>query len=404
MMKTDTIGYVGSFGGESVIVGVTEVADRLLQSHFDPARYHRLCEEARDAGMGIGRTPSEHPAVRLPDSCYWAYGAVVATCDASSAAMGGEGDLLCAVQIVCPMDDPCYGAVVPVVMDGSMTTIVSMGGPWFTAACESIEGWTDHARYFECGPFAQEDAPWDGIPDASALASLEEHWCTAGEQPSPAAVAPQRDVPVCKLSVPFRDATLRLQAKGWPDVIDMAVNAAADWPPMRTFDGRTRTQDLRGVDVTSADFDGPQPNTRIEYMNRDGGNYKTWCEAVVPGRLSEDDISEIVDGCLIDSEYFVPALVGLGDDGIDGGAWFELDRGSFTPTSEPPAGVAEGLTARSLLGAFRQQRDGLSWIRRATVCGEGAGDVPGDIYSRAVSASRNFGVKPPRAAVGEQRL
>lgn len=125
---------------------------------------------------------------------------------------------------------------------------------------------------------------------------------------------------------------------------------------------------------------------------------------MVPGRLSEDDISEIVDGCLIDSEYFVPALVGLGDDGIDGGAWFELDRGSFTPTSEPPAGVAEGLTARSLLGAFRQQRDGLSWIRRATVCGEGAGDVPGDIYSRAVSASRNFGVKPPRAAVGEQRL
>lgn len=223
MMKTDTIGYVGSFGGESVIVGVTEVADRLLQSHFDPARYHRLCEEARDAGMGIGRTPSEHPVVRLPDSCYWAYGVVVATCDASSAGMGGEGDLLCAVQIVCPMDDSCYGAVVPVVMDGSMTTIVSMGGPWFTAACESIEGWTDHAHYFECGPFAQEDAPWDGIPDASTLASLEEHWCAEGVQPSPAAVVPQRDAADCKLSTPFRDAMVRLQAKGWPDVIDRAV-------------------------------------------------------------------------------------------------------------------------------------------------------------------------------------
>lgn len=82
---------------------------------------------------------------------------------------------------------------------------------------------------------------------------------------------------------------------------------------------------------------------------------------MVPGRLSEDDISEIVDGCLIDSEYFVPALVGLGDDGIDGGAWFELDRGSFTPTSEP------------LRASLKVSRPGLCWVRFASSATASAG-------------------------------
>lgn len=155
--------------------------------------------------------------------------------------------------------------------------------------------------------------------------------------------------------------------------------------------------------MTSADFDGPQPNTRIEYMNRDGGNYKTWCEAVVPGRLTAAEVSEIVGACLIDGEYFVPALVGLEDGGIGGGEWFELGLNSFKPTSTPPTGIAEGLTAQSLLGSFRQQRDGLGWIRPAGIGGREAGDIPNDIYGRAVSAARRLGMKPPSTAAGGQK-
>lgn len=237
MMRTDTVGYIGTQAeGDAYAVGVTEVADRLLRSHFDPARFRAICDEARACGMDVGKAPSEHPVVRLPDSCCWGYGAVVATADAAAWDLNMEvleGDRLCAVQVVNPKDDPCWGAVVPVVMDASLSEIRSMGGPWF--ACPTIGSWTDPRTPFECGPFARDDDPWDGLENEATLASLEEWWCGVDEQPRPSEVAPGPTTPIHRLSVPFSDATIRYRENGSPAMVDRAVANVAAWPPMGTF-------------------------------------------------------------------------------------------------------------------------------------------------------------------------
>ena len=85
-------------------------------------------------------------------------------------------------------------------------------------------------------------------------------------------------------------------------------------------------------------------NTRIDYLYRDGSNYKQPNSIVVPGRYSEEQIKTIIsclDFGLEGQVYFVPRKVGfpekrfdkITDDDV---LVFELTEFDFEPTSEKP--------------------------------------------------------------------
>lgn len=97
-------------------------------------------------------------------------------------------------------------------------------------------------------------------------------------------------------------------------------------------------------------------NTLVEYLYRDGSNYKLYSEAILPGILTDEEMNEITD-CLDEGSYFLPGQVGLPDDNRYSGTeddhpWFELEDISSTsqnPTTE--------LTAKELLKNFRDAKD-----------------------------------------------
>lgn len=97
-------------------------------------------------------------------------------------------------------------------------------------------------------------------------------------------------------------------------------------------------------------------NTLIEYLYRDGSNYKKYSNAVVSGLLDESQVKEIWD-CLEEGTYFFPGQIGLPDDNrysgtVDDHAWFELQDITFTnikPTVE--------LSAQDLIRNFRKAKD-----------------------------------------------
>lgn len=126
-------------------------------------------------------------------------------------------------------------------------------------------------------------------------------------------------------------------------------------------------------------------NTRVEYLYRDAGNFKTWNSVVVAGALPEGDLASLLDACEPgpDSRLFIPAQVGLPED--RGGfatdadmdtAYFEIDRSSFALTVAPPSVT---LTARELAARFETQRGGwdpvAAWGR---LMGPDARDEPQD--------------------------
>ena len=102
-------------------------------------------------------------------------------------------------------------------------------------------------------------------------------------------------------------------------------------------------------------------NTKLEYMYRDGANYKMFAEAVLPGTLSPAETAEILkqtrDEIFPDCHYFYPGNIGLpaptcaseGYDAYDDDPdWHELLNLSATdeePTTE--------ITAEALLSAVR---------------------------------------------------
>ena len=51
-------------------------------------------------------------------------------------------------------------------------------------------------------------------------------------------------------------------------------------------------------------------NTRINYMYRDASNYKVQNDVIVPGIVSDEQISEIIS-CLDSGEFFIPSKVGF---------------------------------------------------------------------------------------------
>lgn len=116
-------------------------------------------------------------------------------------------------------------------------------------------------------------------------------------------------------------ADLRKTASGPLDLVEVP------YPDARAFvDGGCR-------EIPPAWACGPSPvNTRIDYLYRDLGNYKTLNSVVVDGALSEDDVSRVLDACVPgpDSSLFIPYQVGLPE-----------DRGGFTPDADMDAAFFE---------------------------------------------------------------
>lgn len=107
--------------------------------------------------------------------------------------------------------------------------------------------------------------------------------------------------------------------------------------------------------------------TQIEYLYRDGSNYKRYISRYLCGVLTEEERDEIFSKCLHnDTLYqFIPSQVGLPEerfddfDPRDDGPWFELIS-IDTVENEDIIRVAEDeklrllpLTARGLLERFR---------------------------------------------------
>ncbi len=82
-------------------------------------------------------------------------------------------------------------------------------------------------------------------------------------------------------------------------------------------------------------------NTRIDYLYRDGDNYKVQNTCVVAGAITKEQIESIIDS-LEDGEYFIPRLVGMPEKKFDtydpqsDHPYFELGKYSFSPTDAEP--------------------------------------------------------------------
>lgn len=93
-------------------------------------------------------------------------------------------------------------------------------------------------------------------------------------------------------------------------------------------------------------------NTRIDYLYRDGANWKQHNECVVAGVIDETGVAAIV-ASLDEDKYFIPRAVGLPETRFptwneDDHSYFELDAAGFGPTDEEPTVDvdAETLVAR----------------------------------------------------------
>ena len=99
-------------------------------------------------------------------------------------------------------------------------------------------------------------------------------------------------------------------------------------------------------------------NTQIDYLYRDASNYKKSNMAIVSGSMSGEQQRMILD-CLDEGEYFIPHLVRLPEIRFDSYSmeddhpWFELQKGAFSETAEPPT-VA--ISAEELVKAFQARK------------------------------------------------
>lgn len=82
-------------------------------------------------------------------------------------------------------------------------------------------------------------------------------------------------------------------------------------------------------------------STSIEYLYRDGSNYKRLNKITVPGRYTERQIDTIID-CLHEGQWFIPQKIGFPEEKIDDREtekdhpWFELNAWDFEDSTEPP--------------------------------------------------------------------
>lgn len=92
-------------------------------------------------------------------------------------------------------------------------------------------------------------------------------------------------------------------------------------------------------------------NTRIDYLYRDGSNYKVPNTAILQGEMTPAQEAAII-ACLDCEEYFIPSQVGLPEkrfskwDEQDDHAWFEWQRCEPTAASPTVAMTADDLVRR----------------------------------------------------------
>lgn len=123
--------------------------------------------------------------------------------------------------------------------------------------------------------------------------------------------------------------------------------------------GFTR-KELLALSFQEADISDACPqNTRIDYLYRDASNYKKPNMAILSGSMSGEQQRMILD-CLDEGEYFIPHLVRLPEIRFDSYSmeddhpWFELHKGAFSETAEPPTVSA---SAEELVKAFQARKD-----------------------------------------------
>ena len=104
-------------------------------------------------------------------------------------------------------------------------------------------------------------------------------------------------------------------------------------------------------------------NTKINYLYRDGGNYKVYNEAVISGVFTEEQKKTILD-CLDCGEFFVPSAVGLPERTMEDYGFdydteldhplFEKEDNFFEETADEPT---VEITAEELVQAFVKHKD-----------------------------------------------
>lgn len=97
------------------------------------------------------------------------------------------------------------------------------------------------------------------------------------------------------------------------------------------------------------------PNTRINYLYRDGSNYKVHNSIVVSGQMTQEMIAACLDAC-DEGEYFIPSQVNLPEakfevETEDDTPWFELNVNDFEPTFQHPED--DRLTTEKLVEDFK---------------------------------------------------
>ena len=101
-------------------------------------------------------------------------------------------------------------------------------------------------------------------------------------------------------------------------------------------------------------------NTKINYLYRDGANYKTPNSVIIKGEVTKEQINGILSCC--SWEYFIPEQVGLpADRGEDyreldpeyDHCWFELYEDGFELVDKSPT---ENITVEELVKAFQKSK------------------------------------------------
>ncbi len=102
--------------------------------------------------------------------------------------------------------------------------------------------------------------------------------------------------------------------------------------------------------------DTSSTNTRVDYLYRDGSNYKMHSNEIVRGAITPEQVEQIKNS-LIDGEYFYPADVGLPENRFepsyeDDPDWFELSfDGNFEHTTQK---ATIDLTVEQLVNNFQR--------------------------------------------------
>ena len=98
-------------------------------------------------------------------------------------------------------------------------------------------------------------------------------------------------------------------------------------------------------------------NTKIEYMYRDGSNYKVYNECIIRGPITDEQI-DVIMASLDEGEYFIPSVVGMPEVRFgDVGPWFELDRMGFSKARcEPTLDLTGAELAQRFADAARDNK------------------------------------------------